>query len=41
MIYSFYIYIKEKFFNKKQFVEPIDNNCCILNIGYLPNDELV
>jgi hypothetical protein len=39
MFYSFYVYIKNRFFEKKQVFQKIDNNhSVILNIGYLPED---
>jgi hypothetical protein len=41
MIYTFYNYIKNKFFIKKEIIKKIDNNYIILNLGYLPKDELV
>jgi hypothetical protein len=42
MIYSFYIYIKNKFFEKKQPIVKIDSNhSVILNLGYLPEDGTI
>jgi hypothetical protein len=42
MIYSIYNYIKNKFFNKQEIIKKDkDNNCIILNLGYLPNDSPV
>jgi hypothetical protein len=44
MLYSIYIFIKDKFFKKTE-IEPIKNFHSVshvsLNIGYLQNDELV
>ena len=42
MIYSFYIYIKNKFFEKRQPVIKIDNAySVVLNLGYLPEDGTI
>lgn len=42
MLYSFYIYIKDKFFVKKPLIQKIDSNhSVILNLGYLPDDGTI
>ena len=39
MIYSLFIYLKNKFFVKEEPIKKIDNYHTILNLGYLPNGE--
>jgi hypothetical protein len=41
MLYSFFIYLKQKFFEKNDPIKKIDNNCVILNLGYLPEDGTI